>query len=144
MKRTMRRGIVQVAVVAVMVVGAVAPAGAVVDEIVAAACSGQLLDPPGINGSKHGQNVAQPLVASKVATFGFGTPTHIHIPAVDHTTIGELPGPFVEFDFTRPNVKIESLGFVINVGSVAEPFYLDAFDLKSDFPAHMKCKALNS
>ena len=126
----MKRLAVLSLVTALFVLMVPAPAGAVVDEIVGAWCAGKSLQPPGINGSLHEHNLAQPLFASGViADFHFD----------DH---GDGVGPHVVFDFSRPNAKIASLGVVINVDSPAEPFYIDAFELKSDFPAFQHCPKL--
>lgn len=126
----MKRLVVIFMAAALMVVLVAAPATAVVDEIVGAWCSGRSVQPPGIDGSKRESNVAQPLFASGVvADFHFD----------NH---GDGVGPHVVFDFTRPNIKLDSSGFVANFGSPEEPFYVDAFTLKSDFPAFQKCPKL--
>ena len=117
-------------VVTLLVLVVAAPATAVVDEIVGAWCSGQSLQPPGINGSKHEHNEAQPLFASGViADFHFD----------NH---GDGVGPHVVFDFSRPNIKLVQVGGTINVGEPGDPFYIEAFTLDPDFPAFQNCPNL--
>ena len=125
----MRRGIVLMAVVAVMVVGTAAPAGAVVDELYAAWCSGQPNTPPGLTG---GPAEARPVIASGLVS--------IHGPDNHLGTTGD--GLHVTFDTSRPNSKIVETTTILNLGTDLEPFYFNEFELDLNFPAFQNCPNL--
>ena len=114
-----------------LAVGIVAqPAPAVVHEIYAAWCAGKgEIEPPGISrgGSK---NFAMPVMAGGVVTV--------------HPYTGTAgPGLLIDFDFTRPQVKVVPTGQILVIGSTpAGPLYLEGFVVDPAFPAFDNCAKL--
>ena len=105
------------------------PASGVVHEIVGQWCAGHgELEPFGISrdGSK---NFAAPLVAGGVVSV--------------HPFTGSAgPGLLIDFDFTKPQIKIAPTGNIIQIGTTpAGPLYLEEFVL-GDRPPFTKCARL--
>jgi hypothetical protein len=123
----MRRRIFLAAVVSALVIGVAAPAGAVIDEIYAAYCSGRPITPPGVDFG--GPAEGQPVNASGIVGF-HGPDNHLG-------TTGD--GFHLTFDDSRRNAKIVSLGFTINAGSDLEPFYIDPFIVDETFKGFANC-----
>lgn len=120
----MKRVFVVVVLAAAMLAATVPPpASAVVHEIVAAWCNGKdPLEPFGLSreGSK---NFARPLFAGGV---------------VQLTPIAG--GILIDFDFTKPQIKISPTGAIIPLGG---GLFIEGFTLDPDHPAFGRCKALN-
>ena len=127
----MTRVFVVALLTAALAVGIVAqPAPAVVHEIYAAWCAGKgEIVPPGISrdGSK---NFAMPVMAAGVVSI--------------HPFVGAAgPGLLIDFDFTKPQVKIVPTGQILVIGSTpAGPLYLEGFTVDPNFPAFDNCAKL--
>lgn len=126
----MRKLLLALGTSATLIAGSVltAPgASATVHEIVAQWCSGQApLEPNGL--SRDGtKNFAMPLFAGAVLT--------IH-PFAD--------GLLVDFDFTKPQMKMVPTGEIIQIDTLPDgtPLYLEAFNLDPNFPAFANCPVL--
>ena len=106
------------------------PASGVVHEIVGQWCAGKgELEPFGLSrdGSK---NFAAPLVAGGVVQTVFRP---------------DLGGVLIDFDFTKPQVKIAPTGAIIPIGSLPDgtPLFIEGFVL-GDQPPFTKCARLQS
>jgi|SRR5215218_571890 hypothetical protein len=128
MTRFFKRALIVVAATIGIVFAQVVPASATVHEIVGQWCSGQEpLGPPGISGDSNADNFAKPLSASGVE-------------------IGIVPfqdGFQVNFDFTRPNVKVVGTGQFIVIGEIdGAPLYLELIEPDPAFPAFQRCPKL--
>ena len=108
------------------------PASGVVHEIVGQWCSGHdELEPFGLSrdGSK---NFAAPLVkAGVVSTHPFVGPNG--------------PGLLIDFDFSKPQIKIVPTGAIIQIDTIpgVGPLYIEGFELGSQ-PPFTKCARLQS
>jgi hypothetical protein len=105
------------------------PAHAVVHEIVAAWCSGQELEPPGI--SRQGsRNFAQPVNAN-----GFIGEV---VPAPS------LGGLLVTFNYDHPASKVEGTGVFLQIGATPTeiPIFIELVRPDPDFPAFQRCPRL--
>ena len=124
--------LVLVATAALFVAIVPQPASGVVHEIVGQWCSGQgELEPFGLSrdGSK---NFAAPLVKAGVVSV--------------HPFTGSAgPGLLIEFDISKPQIKITPTGNILVIGAVpgVGPLYLEEFVL-SDQPPFTKCVRLQS
>jgi hypothetical protein len=130
MRISPRSGGVIVAVVLAVGVWAV-PAEAVVHEIVAAWCSGQELEPPGL--SRPGsQNFAQPVNSN-----GF---------VGDVVFDPDLGGLLVTFNYDHPASKVQGSGVFIQIGSTPTdppvPIFIELVEPDPDFPAFQHCPRL--
>ncbi|HWQ24686.1 MAG TPA: hypothetical protein VNK94_11330 [Gaiellaceae bacterium] len=129
MKRTL---FVLAAAATLLVAVAPQPASGVVHEIVGQWCAGQgELEPFGLSrdGSK---NFAAPLVKSGVVSV--------------HPFVGAAgPGLLIDFDFTKPQVKIAPTGNIVQIGSIpgVGPLYLEEFVLGDRAPFTV-CKRLQT
>lgn len=118
--------LVLVASATLLVAVAPQPASGVVHEIVGQWCAGQgELEPFGLSrdGSK---NFAAPLFASRVVQIvPFGG------------------GLLIDFDFTKPQIKIAPTGAIIPIGTLSDgtPLFIEGFVL-GDRPPFTKCKRL--
>jgi hypothetical protein len=106
-----------------------APAEAVVHEIVAAWCSGQELEPPGVSrgGSK---NFAQPVNAN-----GF---------VGEVVADAELGGLLVTFNYDHPASKVIGTGEFVEIGRAPGniPIFIELVQPDPDFPAFSRCPRL--
>jgi len=124
--------LVLVATAALLVAVVPQPASGVVHEIVGQWCSGQgELEPFGLSrdGSK---NFAAPLVAGGVVSV--------------HPFTGPAgPGLLIDFDFSKPQIKIAPTGRIIQIDTIpgVGPLYLEEFML-GDRPPFTKCARLQS
>ena len=117
-----------VAVVTALLLNAV-PAQAVVHEIVAAWCSGQELEPPGLTDPTK-SNFARPVNAN-----GFvGDP-------VFNATLGGL---LVTFNYDHPASKVEGSGVFIQIGATptGTPIFIELVRPDPEFPAFQRCPRL--
>lgn len=108
------------------------PASGVVHEIVGQWCAGKgELEPFGLSrdGSK---NFAQPLVAGGVVQM---------VPFVGPAG----PGLLIDFDFTKPQIKIAPTGNILQIGTIPDvgALYIEEFVL-GDRPPFTQCKRLQS
>lgn len=106
------------------------PASGVVHEIVGQWCAGKgELEPFGLSrdGSK---NFAAPLVAGGVVQTVFRP---------------DLGGVLIDFDFTKPQIKIAPTGAIIPIGTLPDgtPLFIEGFVL-GDRPPFTKCARLQS
>ena len=106
-----------------------APAEAVVHEIVAAWCSGQELQPPGLSDPSK-QNFAQPVNAN-----GFVGEV---VPAP------QLGGLLVSFNYDHPASKVQGSGVFIQIGATPTgvPIFIELVEPDPDFPAFERCPRL--
>src|SRR5262245_9397646 len=120
-------GIVVAAVVAVL--AHAVPAHAVVHEIVAAWCSGQELEPPGLSDPTK-KNFAKPVNAT-----GFVGPV-VFDPA--------LGGLLVTFNYDHPASKVEGTGIFVQIGATPEgtPIFIELVRPDSNFRAFQNCPRL--
>lgn len=105
------------------------PAEAVVHEIVAAWCSGQELEPPGL--SEPGkQSFARPVNAN-----GFVGP------AVFNAALGGL---LVTFNYDHPASKVQGTGMFVQIGATpgGTPIFIELVEPDSNFPAFQHCPRL--
>ena len=117
-----------VAVVTALLLNAV-PAQAVVHEIVAAWCSGQELEPPGLTDPTK-SNFAQPVNAN-----GFvGDPVFNE----------DLGGLLVTFNYDHPSSKVEGSGVFIQIGTTptGTPIFIELVQPDPEFPAFQRCPRL--
>jgi len=124
--------LVLVATAVLLVAALPQPASGVVHEIVGQWCAGQgELEPFGI--SRDGsRNFAQPLVAGGVVQV---------VPFVGAAG----PGLLIDFDFTKPQIKIAPTGNILQIGTIpgVGPLYIEEFVL-GDGPPFTKCKRLQT
>ncbi len=105
------------------------PAQAVVHEIVAAWCSGQELEPPGLS------DPAKPSFARPVNANGFvGAP--VFNPG--------LGGLLVTFNYDHPASKVEGSGIFVQIGATPDgtPIFIELVEADSNFPAFSHCPRL--
>jgi hypothetical protein len=128
MRKSPRLGGVIVAAVLAIMLWAV-PAEAVVHEIVAAWCSGQELEPPGLSqpGSK---NFAQPVNANGFVGEAVFDPT--------------LMGLLVTFNYDHPASKVQGSGEFLEIGETPDgvPIFIELVEPDPDFPAFQHCPRL--
>ena len=105
------------------------PAHAVVHEIVAAWCSGQELEPPGLS-DPNKSNFAKPVNVN-----GFVGPV------VFNPTLGGL---LVTFNYDHPASKVEGSGIFIQIGATPTgvPIFIELVRPDSDFRAFQHCPRL--
>ena len=105
------------------------PAHAVVHEIVAAWCSGQELEPPGLSDPSK-RSFARPVNAN-----GF-------VGAVVFN--GSLGGLLVTFNYDHPASKVEGSGVFLQIGAtpLGMPIFIELVQPDSDFPAFQHCPRL--
>ena len=124
--------LVLVATAALFVAIAPQPASGVVHEIVGQWCSGQgELEPFGLSRDES-KNFAAPLVkAGVVSVHPFNGPNG--------------PGLLIDFDFTKPQIKIAPTGNIIQIDTIpgVGPLYLEEFTL-GDTPPFTRCARLQS
>jgi hypothetical protein len=129
----MKRLVLVLVATAVLLVAALPqPASGVVHEIVGQWCAGQgELEPFGL--SRYGsKNFAAPLVAGGVVSV--------------HPFTGPAgPGLLIDFDFTKPQIKIAPTGDILQIGTIPDvgPLYLEEFALGNRAP-FTKCARLQS
>ena len=105
------------------------PAHAVVHEIVAAWCSGQELEPPGLSDPNKSN---------------FATPVNVNGfvgPVVFNPTLGGL---LVTFNYDHPASKVEGSGIFIQIGATPTgvPIFIELVRPDSDFRAFQHCPRL--
>ena len=121
-----------IATATLLVAVAPQPASGVVHEIVGQWCAGKgELEPFGLSrdGSK---NFAQPLVAGGVVQ--------------THPFVGSAgPGLLIDFDFTKPQIKIAPTGNILQIGTIpgVGALYIEEFVL-GDRPPFTQCKRLQA
>lgn len=105
------------------------PAQAVVHEIVAAWCSGEELEPPGVS-TPGKSNFAKPVNAT-----GFVGA------AVFNATLGGL---LVTFNYDHPASKVEGTGVFVQIGATPNgtPIFIELVQPDSNFPAFAHCPRL--
>jgi|SRR5688572_104426 len=105
------------------------PAHAVVHEIVAAWCSGQELEPPGLS------DPSKPNFAKPVNANGF-------VGAVVFNA--SLGGLLVTFNYDHPASKVEGSGTFVQIGATPQgtPIFIELVQPDSDFPAFRHCPRL--
>ena len=105
------------------------PAHAVVHEIVAAWCSGQELEPPGVSDPSK-SNFAKPVNAT-----GF-------VGAVVFNA--SLGGLLVTFNYDHPASKVEGSGTFLQIGATPNgtPIFIELVQPDSNFPAFQHCPRL--
>ena len=105
------------------------PAQAVVHEIVAAWCSGQELEPPGLSDPTK-SSFARPVNAN-----GF-------VGAVVFNA--GLGGRLVTFNYDHPASKVEGSGSFVQIGATPDgtPIFIELVQPDSNFPAFAHCPRL--
>ena len=105
------------------------PAHAVVQEIVAAWCAGQELEPPGLSDPTK-SNFAKPVNAN-----GFVGPV-VFNPG--------LGGLLVTFNYDHPASKVEGTGIFVRIGATPDgtPIFIELVQPDSNFPAFTHCPRL--
>ena len=105
------------------------PAHAVVHEIVAAWCSGQELEPPGLS------DPTKPSFARPVNANGF-------VGAVVFNP--GLGGLLVTFNYDHPASKVEGTGIFVQIGATPDgtPIFIELVQPDSNFPAFKHCPRL--
>ena len=126
----MKRVVLVVELTAVMLVAAAPPtASGVVHEIVGQWCADKgALAPPGL---LRDGSFAQPLFAAGVVQI---------VPFVGAAG----PGLLIDFDFTKPQIKIAPTGNILQIGvTPVGPLYIEEFVL-GDGPPFTKCARLQN
>lgn len=105
------------------------PAEAVVHEIVAAWCSGQELEPPGL---------------SEPGTSSFARPVNANGFVGAAVFNAELGGLLVTFNYDHPASKVEGTGNFVMIGATpgGMPIFIELVQPDSNFPAFRHCPRL--